>query len=162
MSIEDDRIDAGRAVVLSWLGRQVRDHSNAVREHLAPKVDPGERITAKLPDGTVIGTVTIGKPAQSPMVVDERALLDWVRENRPDEVVESVRASYVDHLKEQVRKHGHAFDAETGEIIPGIELREGSPSYRPSVDKDAVPVLQARLGEIVGNGLLALPEGGQA
>lgn len=154
-----DRTDAGRAVFAQFLRGEVAELIDRVRGVVTDNLSPGERVNATLPDGTVIGTVTIGKPAEAARVTDERALLDWVKSNRPDEIVESVRTSYVDQLKRDAKVHGYPVDKSTGEIIPGVELVEGSPSYRPVVDKGAVPVLRQRLAEIVSQGLLELPGG---
>lgn len=157
MSREEDRIIAGRAAALHWFAEEVKKQVGATRAVLTPRVAPGERIGAYLPDGTVIGSVTIGLPATSVVVTDERALLAWVKANKPTEIVQSVNSAFIEFLKTQVRKHGYAFDVTSGEIIPGIELREGSPSYRPTVDKAQLPMLRARLSEIISQALLELP-----
>lgn len=157
MSISEDRQIAGRAAFLAWLSTEVRQATSDVREHLQPRLEAGERVRAELPDGTVIGAVAIGKPAETPVVTDDRALLAWVKANRPTEITESVNPAFVEVLKRQAKVHGHAFDHDTGEVIPGIGLRESSPSYRPTVDKTAVPLLRQRLAEIVAGGLFELP-----
>lgn len=157
MSVSEDRIMAGRAAFLRWLGDEVFAAKTAVRDAIEPRLEPGERIRAELPDGTVIGAVAIGKPAETPTVTDERALLAWVKANRPSEIVESVNPAFVEVLKRQAKAHGFAFVHDTGEVIPGVGLRTSSPSYRPTVDKDLVPMLRQRLAEIVAGGLFELP-----
>ena len=157
MSAAEDRINAGRAVVLRWLTDEVKEHIAGTRNVLEPRMEPGERIRAELPDGTVIGHVTIGNPSETPTVTDERALLAWVKANKPTEIVESVNPAYVEVLKRQAKAHGHAFDHDTGEVIPGIGLKESAPSYRPTPDKKQVPLLRARLSEVIAGGLLELP-----
>lgn len=157
MSLENDRVQAGRAVVLAWLQKEVRDAVTGARGVLEPRLEAGERIRAELPDGTAVGHVTIGKAAEYATVTDERALLDWVKHNKPTEIVESVNAAYIEVLKRQVKAHGHAFDEQSGEIIPGIEMSMGSTSYRPTVDATKVPFLRSKLADIVGAGLLELP-----
>ena len=156
MSREEDRINAGRAVVIRFLEDEIREAKTTMRNVLEPRMAPGERIPAQLPDGTAIGAVGLSKPRKTPTVTDEKALLEWVKTNRPDEIVESVNPAYIANLKAQVRSHGYAFDRETGEIIPGVEMEIGSPSYSPAPDKDQVPLLRRRLAEIVAGGLLAL------
>lgn len=157
MSINDDRVMAGRAAFLKWLGDEVFLAKTNVRDAIEPRLEPGERIRAELPDGTVIGAVTIGKAAETPVVTDERALLTWVKANRPTEITESVNAAYVEILKRQAKAHGFAFVHETGEVIPGIGLRTSTPSYRPTVDKDLIPLLRQRSGELISGGLMELP-----
>lgn len=157
MSREEDRIIAGRAAALHWLADEVATHVTATRALLEPRLEPGERIGAQLPDGTVIGAVTAGIPGRYPTVTDECVLVAWVKAHKPTEIVESIRVSFMKHLKEQVRKHGYAFDVTSGEVIPGIELREGSPSYRPTVDETQLPLLRSRFSEIISQALLELP-----
>lgn len=75
--------------------------------------------------GVHLGTVS-WKPASTadPEVLDERALLAWVKRNRPDEVVvtESVRSSYVDALISNARRQPEQkpIDPGSGAIVPGI------------------------------------------
>lgn len=157
MNPNDDREMAGRAVFGKWLSDEVRGLVSVAREQLEPRLEPGERMRAQLPDGTVIGAVTIGKPSETPAVTDERALLAWVKENAPTEIVESVNPAFVEVLKRQAKAHGFAH-TEDGTVIPGVELRTGSASYRPTLDKDAVPLLRSKLAELIADGFhLALP-----
>lgn len=156
MSSQEDRVSAGRAVFVKWLSDEVRAVTAIAREALEPNMEAGERLRAELPDGTPIGTVTIGKAAETASVTDARALLAWVKEHRPTEIVESVNLAYVDQLRREAKVHGHAFDKETGEIIPGIEVVTGSTSYRPTVDATSIPVLRARLAEVIAGGLLEI------
>ncbi len=160
MNIDDDRIHAGRAVTAKWLSDEIRALTAGAREILEPRLEPGERVRAQLPDGTTIGSVTIGKAAESATVTDARALLAWVKAHAPTEIVESVNPAYVDLLKRRCKTAGYAHD-DQGEIVPGIELRVGTASYRPMVDPDAVPLLRAKLADLISGGLLELPAGEQ-
>lgn len=153
---DNPRINAGRAVVGKWLSDEVRALVQASRDVVEPALEPGERVTAQLPDGTVIGSVTRGKPAESATVTDERALLAWVKEHAPSELVTSVNPAFVELLKKRCKTAGYAHD-DRGEIVPGIELRTGSASYRPTVAPEAVPTLRSRLADLVAGGLLELP-----
>lgn len=157
MSTAQDRLLAGRQVFTKVIQADVKAAFDQTRRLLEPLLGADEAIAAELPDGTRVGTVKRSKARKMPAVTDERALLAWVTEHRPDELVQSVNPAYVEYLKSQVREHGHAFDVTTGEIIPGVEMREGSPSYLPQPDPVMVPVLRARLAELIGHGLLALP-----
>lgn len=76
---------------------------------------------------TPYGPVTIGQREGKIEVTDEAAFLRWVKENRPDEIVEEVRASYRKSVLEDrlVVLKGEVFDKETGEPVPWAEL--GSP-----------------------------------
>jgi hypothetical protein len=158
MSSREDRLLAGRQVFTKVIQSDVKAAFDTTRERLEPLLDADEGIAAELPDGTRIGTVKRSKVKKSPAVVDDEALLAWVTKHRPDELVKSVNPAFLEHLKAQVRKHGHAFDPTTGEIIPGVEMREAAPSYLPQPDPQMVPVVRAKFAELIGNGLLELGE----
>jgi hypothetical protein len=157
MSSAEDRLLAGRQVFTKVIQDDVKRAFAATRDELEPRLAADEGIAAELPDGTRIGTVKRSKPRRAPTVTDEAALLAWVAEHRPDEIVRSVNPAFVDACKAQIRRHGHAFDPDTGEIIPGIEMLDGAPSYLPQPDPEMVPVVRARFAELLGHGLLQLP-----
>jgi hypothetical protein len=126
-------------------------------EHLAPE----ERITARLPDGTKLGTVTLTKPPRDVIVYDEAALLAWVTEHRPDEITRAIRPAYLKRLKELCRDDGLAYDERTGEVIPGIELGHKEPRLYPRLDHDTAPeLLRPLLARLVEHGRLELPPSG--
>lgn len=154
------RVLAGRQVALKMLADAVADEITRTRDVLEPQVAGRETVVAQLSDGTAIGTVGRSKPPQRAVVTDPAALLAWVEANRPDEVVHSVRESTVEAWKKQAKTHGHAFDPATGEVIPGIEIVEGSSSFLPKPDEDQRgPVLSALFGGMADSGVLAeLPE----
>ena len=127
------------------------------RGQLEPLLAADEAIAAELPDGTRIGTVKRSKAKQSPTVTDAAAVLAWVKEHRPEELVESVNPAFVEYLKGQVRQHGAAVYEATGEIVPGVEMVNGAPSYLPQADPAMVPIIRAKFAELIANGLLALP-----
>lgn len=158
MSTREERLLAGRQVFAKVIQADVKAAFDDTRERLEPLVDADGGIAAELPDGTRIGTVKRSKPKRSPAVVDEAALLAWVKVNRPEEIVEVVAAAFVDYLKCQARKYGVAVYEPTGEIVPGIEMRVGESSYLPQPDPDMVAVVRAKFAELIGRGLLALPE----
>lgn len=88
---------------------------------------------------TRIGKVIKKSGALRASVVDPAALLDYVKAERPDEVVqiESVRELHTKHLIERAKE---------GEIIPGIQLSEGAPTLSLSqLDKTAFPLILAAI-----------------
>jgi len=159
MSTPEDKLLAGKQVFVKVLQADVKAIFDGTRDLLEPRIEADESVAALLPDGTRIGSVKRSKAKRSPVVTDEAALLAWVRENRPEELVESVRPAFVDYLKAQARKHGEAVYEATGEIVPGVEMRVGAPSYLPQPDPAMVPLVRAKLAELIGSGLLALPSG---
>lgn len=96
--------------------------------------------------GVPLGTVS-WKPASmaDPAVLDEAALLDWCKRNRPDEVVvvEEVRSSYVAALIDNAKRQPELkpIDPGTGAIVPGIGVPKGDGGGRLTVR----PTPEARL-----------------
>lgn len=164
MTDAEKRDLAGRQLVAKILAEEVGALVKQYRDELEPKMLARENVAALLPDGTVIGEVKRAKAPKSAQVVDERALLAWVEKNRPDEIEvrKTVRSSYLDALKAQAKKDGWPYDPTTGEIIPGIEVVEGTPSYRPVLDEDAKAIVMPRLLDLLTNGLLPQLTSGEA
>lgn len=156
MSTDRDRVTAGKAIVAKVVADDVRKFTAAVRADMENMLGANEAIAAELPDGSRVGTVKRSKPRQSAAVVDPDALLEWVREHRPDELVESVSPAFVAWLVQSAKTHGAAVLAD-GTVVPGVEPTVGAPSYLPQVDEGAADLIRARLAELVGGGLLALP-----
>ncbi len=159
MSVPEQQITAGRQVVAHILGKEVAELTKQIRAVLEDKIEPDTAVAAKLPDGTRIGKVLRTRAATTTRVRDEAALLAWVKAHRPAEIVESVNPAYVRALLDQAKRHGHAFDTETGEVIPGIEQAEGSAAYRPTPSREARAIVLGRLAQLVQDGTLALPSG---
>lgn len=159
MSTREQRLLSGRQVVAKIVADDVKKFIGQVRDELEPQLEADEGVAAILPDGTRIGTTKRSKPSTSAVVTDDAALLAWVKEHRPDEIVESVSPAFLAHLKESCKRHGDAIYEATGEIVPGIELLTGSCSYLPQADDAAVPLVRSRLAELISGGLLALPSG---
>lgn len=159
MSTREERLLAGRQVFAKVIAADVKAHGDEVRERLEPLIDTDGSIAAELPDGTRIGSVKRSKPRRTPAVTDDAAVLAWVKENRPEEIVESVNPAFLDYLKAQAKKHGEAVYEPTGEIVPGVEMVTGSASYLPQADEAMVPVVRAAFAQLIGHGFLALPSG---
>lgn len=156
MSTKDERLLAGQAVTIKAVLDYVRALEKQVRGQLEPLIDADGGIAAETRDGQRIGTAKRSKPRATVAVTDERALLAWVKANRPTEIEETVRPAFVDALKARARKHGLAV-LDDGTVVPGIELVEGSSSYLPQPSQHARAVVHARLDELIGAAAPALP-----
>jgi hypothetical protein len=157
VSSKEDRLLAGKAVFARVVAAEVDGVVKKTREALEARLEAEEGVAAELPDGTRIGTVKRSKGRQTPSVTDARALLAWVREHRPDELVQSVNPAFVQHLKELAKRHGMAV-LDDGTVVPGVEMVDGSCSYLPREDPAMVPLVWAKFAELVGHGLLELPD----
>lgn len=92
---------------------------------------PGDRLTATLPGGEDVGTVTLAKGKTVARLADEAAYQSWVSRVHADEIetvtVTRVNPDFTDRLMSAARQLGVAVDAETGEEVPGITVTEGDP-----------------------------------
>lgn len=170
MDVREQETTAARALMLKVLALEVAREVERTRDALEPTIRPGGRVVGVLPDGTEVGAVVRGKRARSAIVTDEAALLAYVERARPDEVVttKSIRSSFRTWLLEEAKRQltdpegaGLVVDKD-GEIVPGIELREGSASYKPDVSPAGYMALRKVLAELLGTELaeaLALTAG---
>jgi hypothetical protein len=113
--------------------------------------------TAKVPvrdaDGTELGTATLCGGKDKAKVTNEQALLEWVKEHRPDQLRQVVEPAYIKALLKQADAEGAAADEDTGEVIPGIEIVETS-SY---VSVKPNELARDRMAELIhDSGLLQL------
>lgn len=130
---------------------------------------PSDRLTATLPGRRDIGTVTLANGKTTAKLTDERAFEDWVKANRPEQMttvtMTLVDPGYLDRLLAAARKLGEAYDAETGEVVPGITVQRGEPYPMVKLTEDAREAVaeawrDGTLAELV-TGLLAI-EGGES
>lgn len=158
MNVQEQEVAAARALMARVLAEEVAREVKRTRDALEPTIRPGGRVVGVLPDGTEVGAVVRGKRALSAQVTDEAALLAYVERARPDEVVvtRSIRSSFRTWLLEEAKRQltdedgvGEFIDS-SGEIVPGIELLEGSASYRPDVSPAGRTVLRRVLAELLG------------
>jgi len=84
-------------------------------------------LTATLPDGTVVATVTLAGGQPAARVTSERKYLEWVQKVHPSQTETIVRPGYTEQLLKEINKTGRAVDPGTGEIVPGIEFTAGEP-----------------------------------
>lgn len=132
-----------RLAVLAVLTQQIKAEDAALRDMRRESIRPGQRSPVLLPgDDTELAWVSMTKPAGGGRltadVVDMDALTGWCRQHRPSALTETVRPSDQRVLCDEVRS--------TGEVIPGIELREttvSQPTLRVNVESDAWPRLLA-------------------
>jgi hypothetical protein len=162
MASQKDRELAGRAVFAKILSEEVASLVGAIRKHVEPNLAPGEHVVGQLGDGTRIGKVMVTEQPVTVDIVDEDALVHWILEHRPDEIVPAIRPSYLAYLRDQVKKHGNAFDPESKEIIPGLALGSGTPAYKPVPTEEGRAMVRSKLSELIAGGLLELPPSGES
>jgi hypothetical protein len=87
-------------------------------------------VDVTLPDGTKVARATLPSP-QPGIRVDEAAFIAWVRDQRPDEIVDAVRESFRRAvLKDLVINDGEVVNKRTGESVDWAYVRPAAD--RPS------------------------------
>lgn len=142
-----------------WLKDRVKDWEAEAKRDLG--LLPGERKAAVV-DGTVLGHVTMAKGRKTARVVNEAAVLAYVKAHHPTEVEvsEQVRPAFLKTLLDDAVKKGAFLDSD-GVVIDGlIEVIEGSPYPMSKLAEDADLAIAGLLGRggLGVNGLKALPE----
>lgn len=139
MEMDERRLAAGRALFAKVLAEIAASEVKKARKVLEPTMLPGEDVKGLLPDGRLVGEVGLSEQPVSVVVVDERALMEYVRRARPDEIVtrEYIRESFLTYLRGMAKPQlvddtydGDVIDAQ-GEVVPGLALDYGTPRYTP-------------------------------
>jgi hypothetical protein len=152
-------------VLVTELGAAKKVADGEIRDSWRAK----DRLSAALPDGTVVAAVTLTSGRTTANVTDTDAYEAWVRATHPEQI-ETVPATtrinpdFTERLKSAARKIGVAVDAETGEEVPGITVAAGEPYPMVKLADDARDAVAEawQAGELTElmSGLLAI-EGGE-
>jgi len=152
----DAREHAVRLSVLKAISEEVKRVDGVARGDAKDAFTPGDRITAALPDGTVVGSVTRTKatPATTAFrVVNAQQFLAWCKANIPTAIVESVRSSDQEAILAGIPKTGVVPDGvDEVEVAAGGGVLQVRPDYeviktldwRPFLgDQVAVPAVES-------------------
>ena len=130
MSIPADSLPAEslRTAVLKALLTAIEATSKDGKASLKDVMDALDidSLAARLPDGPKVAAIRRAGGKTSARVTDEGKFTRWVQASRPGEIVPSVRESYQKALLETLDKQDDLIDAETGEVVPGVDWVTGS------------------------------------
>ena len=121
--------EAALKALADTVNDRLKEVKNAMQEQL---VDNGiSKVTASLPDGTKVATISRSDAKPAAVVVDNEKFLAFVRDIAPDEIstrlVTEVRPAYRTNVLAQMTAAGVAriVDVETGELhdVPGVEIK---------------------------------------
>lgn len=98
-------------------------------------------------------------PGKARAVVNERVLMEWVRRNRPEMLIQRVNPSYMDALKRICEQEGVCVDRETGAVIPGVTLADSPGTLRIVKDPEAREHTREFVRRLAERGLRQLEEG---
>lgn len=130
-------------VLKDWIALEDRK----LRDEMCAELVVGERYSGLLDPAdkeTLLGFVQLTKARESATVTDQAALLAWVEEHCPGEVVttKAVRPAFVTALLASVKADGGWIDADTSELleVAGVEVRVGSPTLtvKPTAEADGL------------------------
>ena len=144
---------ARQAVAEKAILGAAEDMHKQTRQRLEEVLRKGERVPVWTPDEvTELGYVQLTKPKPAARVTSAEDLLAWVEDNYPEEVevveVQTVRRVRPAFAAALVKAEGVTPD---GEVVPGIELVQGSPTLRvvPTAEAKSLAADSVRsLGEV--------------
>lgn len=133
---------ATRVAIVAALKSKVLEAYELARNESGDQMDSGDRKAVRLGDGQ-LGHVVKANGSSRAKVTNEEALIKWVAEHHPDEIVQAVRPSYVNKLLDDAKHYGQAVDVTTGELVPGVDVRVGNPYVTVRLAEDAGEIIAA-------------------
>ena len=103
---------------ISMIADAAKKRKDELRAQLQGEMDGigADRVKAEL-DGEVIAYVTTSKPKFKWEVISERKFVEWVKDNYPSEIVESVRESFKEVILDKFNYVDDAAIDPNGEIV---------------------------------------------
>ena len=103
---------------IAMIADAAKKRKDELRAQLQAEMDGigADRVKAEL-DGDVIAYVTTSKPKFKWEVISERKFVEWVKDNHPSEIVESVRESFKDVILDKFNYVDDAAIDPNGEIV---------------------------------------------
>ena len=135
-----------RAGFWGFIESRAKELKNAAREELRA-LPFGDGKAAKVGD-EILCKASWSKGSTKIVVADEAALLAWVKEKHPTEIVESVNDAFRNTFK---AVDGVVIDM-AGEAVPGMEVRTGAPTLSVRSEKGAASLV----AKLVSSGQMTL------
>jgi hypothetical protein len=103
---------------ISMIADAAKKRKDELRAQLQGEMDGigADRVKAEL-DGDVIAYVTTSKPKFKWEVISERKFVEWVKDNHPSEIVETVRESFREVILDKFNYVDDAAIDPNGEIV---------------------------------------------
>lgn len=134
---------AFRAAVWGVIAAAAKDRQDEAKAELS-QLEPGDAIAGKW-DGQTIAKASMSKGRSKLVVTDELAFVNWVAGRHPTEIVSQVNPAFVKSLEARAKDIGlGAVVSSDGEVVPGVEIVEGTPYVSVRREKDA-PFIVAQL-----------------
>lgn len=103
------------------------DQAARLREQLTATADTQYRVEGVAPSWRMpdVATVSTSLDRDKVAVTDPAALLRWAAERHPEQVQQSVRTAFIEHLRKTGRPAGTDVVDAQGEIVPGLTYIPG-------------------------------------
>lgn len=137
-NLRDAAFRAGLWQTIEQRAKELKDEAKAELAQL----EPGDTVAGRVGDQT-IAKATMSKGRDKFVIDDEELFLAWVKQYHPEEIVESVRSSFVDSLKLASKDLAVPIDR-NGVVVDGVQWQQGSPYVSVRREKDA-PFIVAQL-----------------
>lgn len=124
---DEHREAAFQAAVWQTIEAKAKQKKDEARARLGD-VPVGETVAGRWGD-QIIAKATMAKGKKKLVVTDDRALLAWVKEHHPTEIVEAVNSAYLKTIEAKAISEGlgAVIDGQ-GVVIPGVEIRTSDPT----------------------------------
>lgn len=138
---------ASRLLALRVLSDWIKAEDRRLRDQTVAELVVGERVPGLVDNAdpeTLLGFVQLAKGREAATVTDGPALLAWVEEHCPGEIVttRTVRSAFVTALLASVKRDGGWPDPDNGLLhdVPGISVTVASPTLtvKPTAEADAL------------------------
>lgn len=136
-----------RAGVFQVVEREAKAAKDTARAELIAALPFGDSVAGRYGDD-IVCKASWSKGSRKVVVTDERAFLQWVKENHPTEIVESVNPAYLSSLKQV----GDVLVDKDGQVAAGVEVVQGNPSLTVRSEKGALELV----AQMVADGRVSL------
>ena len=156
MSLADDAL---RDAILKTLADDVEEALKKSRDSLRAAMAAGKikSLSAELPDGTPVATVTLAGGKKAPRVTNEAKFLAWVTAEHPTEVEVVVRKDYQKTLLDGIAQAGRVVDPRTGGPVDGVEFCDTTQYVTPSFARGDIPGRE-RIRRAWRDGVISVPD----
>lgn len=146
---------ATRAAVWQTIEARAKELKDEARSELSG-IEVGETVAAKW-NGQLLAKASMPKGRAKLVVTDEAALLSWVQDHHPTEIVVTVNPAFLKAVETLAKERGAPVDSQ-GELIPGLELAISEPSVSVRKEPDALGIVaeMLRAGQLQFDGIKSL------
>lgn len=140
MNLRELAFQLSAITVIADAAKEAKDRLR--REFAKALEEVGADAAKAVLEGEEIAKVSLIHPRTTASVVNEKAMVDWVKSNWEFEIVESVRESFRKHLLESIENvNGKAIYPRTGEVLDFISFQSRDPYISTRFTEDGRDLL---------------------